>query len=314
MATYTFQPSDFWDSRTPTDQGGYYNHHPLSRIVFTSAARMLTLTVNSTEYSDAISVSRIGIRVNGADYLYVNPGADGSYTFNLLLSRGQKQVEIVASGANKPSTSVLQTFLVSMDADAAFTVQPPQASNRLVIYGDSISVGSGADSHALRGWASLLRRIYPGSVLVEGHGFRKLQDDASTAGARTTMASTLAALNPSKLWIAIGTNDYGIAGTWNAASFGTAYADLLDKFHAAAPGCTIYCQSPIVRTTETANGAGSTLGNYRTQIETACSTRAWTTFVDGSTFMTTASLADGVHPNTAGHVLHYSAVRTQLGL
>jgi phospholipase/lecithinase/hemolysin len=71
----------------------------------------------------------------------------------------------------------------------------------------------------------------------------------------------------------------------------------------------------LLRTTETANGSGSTLGNYRTQIATAVSTRTgFATLVDGTAIMTTASLVDGVHPTTAGHLLYANYVKSILGI
>jgi hypothetical protein len=71
----------------------------------------------------------------------------------------------------------------------------------------------------------------------------------------------------------------------------------------------IYCQTPLVRSVESANGSGSTLGDYRTQIATAVSSRtAFATLVDGTAILTTADLDDGVHPTTAGHAAYAAYV------
>ena len=102
------------------------------------------------------------------------------------------------------------------------------------------------------------------------------------------------------VWLAIGTNDYGLE-TQSAADFGTAYSDLLDKLHADLPAVTIYCQTPIVRTSEVANSFEDTLGAYRTATGTAVGARDYCVLVDGSAFVTTALLDDGVHLTTAGH-------------
>lgn len=140
----------------------------------------------------------------------------------------------------------------------------------------------------------------------------KAEDNPHTS--RAAFVAKVAAASPSKIWLAIGTNDYGL-NKWSAASFGTAYAALLDDLHTALPSATIYCQTPIVRSTETANGSGSTLGNYRTQISTAQSTRTgYAVLVNGATILTTGDLDDGVHPTTAGHATYYAAVKTALGI
>lgn len=114
--------------------------------------------------------------------------------------------------------------------------------------------------------------------------------------------------------MAIGTNDYGL-NRQNATNFGIAYAATLDDLHTALPLARIYCQTPIVRGTETANTFGNTTGDYRSQITTICDARSsWATSVDGSAFLTTSNLADGVHPNTAGHAIYALAVNNVLAV
>lgn len=180
----------------------------------------------------------------------------------------------------------------------------------LLIWGDSISCGVLSSAPQLDAWPLALRRRYPGSVRVESYGGRSLNVDASTATAQAAIAQLLARGNPTDLWICLGVNDYA-GNLWSAASFGTAYAAVLDAIHASAPQARVFCQTPILRSIETANGSGSTLGDYRTQITTACSTRAWTSAIDGtatSRFPSTADLVDGTHPSSAGQRKYADAV------
>ena len=163
--------------------------------------------------------------------------------------------------------------------------------------------------------AMLVRAAYGGNVLVEAWGYRALKDDGTDATARQTFSTRLASYNPSKIWFAIGTNDYGNSnGMWSAADFGTAYADLLDKLHTDIPGATIYCQSPLIRTTETANlNHSNTLDDYRAQISTAAAARSgYCTYVNGKTILSTSDLTDGVHPSTAGHLLWANAIKSAM--
>ena len=301
MATFTLAPTDMWNNGYSANQGSYYQSSPMATAKFTTSARLATIVV----YTDILGNSdgNIGLRVNGADYWWVPAMANGLATLKCLLPRGSKTIEIVAGLQNKPS-AILGTYLVSVtfETDAALTAP---GANEICVYGDSITVGASAEPGVLLGWVARLRQTR--SVIVEGWGYRKLQDDGATSGARQTLVDRIASYAPSIVWIAIGTNDYGLLGGWTAASFGTAYADLLDKLHTALPSAAIYCQTPITRTIETANGAGSTMADYRTQITTAVSTRtAYATLVDGTAW--TIPLADGVHPTTAGHLTYYNGV------
>lgn len=116
-----------------------------------------------------------------------------------------------------------------------------------------------------------------------------------------TLVAFIVAANPKYIWLAIGTNDYGL-NAQSAAAFGAKYAQLLDALHSALPNIPIYAQTPLVRSNESANNFGNTTGDYRTAIGTAVSGRGWATLVDGTTILTTNDLADGVHPHLAGHL------------
>jgi len=189
-------------------------------------------------------------------------------------------------------------------------------SARIVVYGDSIAVGYASTNPATDAWPVLLSADYPGMVRVIAYSGRQLRTDGLTAAWRVNLAQQLVqtamGTNSRRIWLAIGTNDYGVA-QWNSTDFGTAYADLLDQIRALDTTVAVYAQSPLVRTTETANALGSTLPNYRTAISSACTGRSWATFVDGSAILALGDLADGVHPTTAGHVKYKAAVKTALG-
>jgi lysophospholipase L1-like esterase len=163
----------------------------------------------------------------------------------------------------------------------------------------------------------LLRDDYPGSVAVEGYGGRQLYHDAVDGTARAAFVQKVVTQEPDAFLSAIGTNDY-FAASWTAANFGTAYAALLDALHTARPGMAVYLMSPTPRTTETANGVGSTLANYRTQVLTVCAARSsYCTYIDGAAvtgFNTGTDLADPVHLNTGGNLKVENYLKTFFGL
>ena len=281
-----------------------------AHVDFTTSANLLQINGYCTmdvAFPNASQdyIKEIGVYVNGVFHAAVNTTTDGPFTRYVSLPSGSKTVSVVVGPQAVPSTFnsyPLGTFVQSIAADAPMTLANPSAANRLLIYGDSIAVGDAATNPTGNGWAMKVRQsLYPRSVAVEAHGYRSLYEDAFDATARAAFVTKLASFSPSEIWLAIGTNDYGL-NKWNAASFGTAYAALLDDLHTALPSAHIYCQTPIVRTNSGANGSGSTLADYRTQIANAVSTRtAYAELVDGAAILLTSDLSDGVHPSTAGH-------------
>jgi lysophospholipase L1-like esterase len=170
-----------------------------------------------------------------------------------------------------------------------------------LFYGDSITVGADSAVPTSQGYAVLQRYLYGKRVAIDGYGYNALNDDTNTPALETAAIARLATYNPSIIWLAVGTNDYGL-NKWNAVAFGTAYASFLDQLHAAIPSAKIVAQTPIVRVKETANTFGNTTGDYRAQITAACSTRPWVTLVNGLSILSTSDLdSTGVHPSTAGH-------------
>ena len=186
----------------------------------------------------------------------------------------------------------------------------PRHARIVAIYGDSIADGANASLESVHhGYAAKLATSGRGAVLSASYGYRTLNADTPAA-----VVAQLRRANPTDIWIGIGTNDYGLAAQ-SAADFGTDYAAMLDALHAAFPAAKLWAQTPLLRTNETANAFGDTLGAYRTAISTAVSTRAaYTTLVDGSTIIASGDLADGLHPGKVGHAKMAQAVTTNLGL
>ncbi len=303
-----------------TSKNPYIRTSPLARLVYTTDATSVDIDTWNDIYSLFPGETSIGLRIDGVDYATVEPGAAGDQVDTLALGAGTKTIEFIngmqTSPGFGPPANVAGTFIKNLTFNAAATLVTQPTSPRLLVYGDSISVGAFADSPPLEGVWSLVRNEYPGSLIVEGWGYRSLFDDCSNDPKRADFVSHIKGLSPSIIWIAIGTNDYGL-NKWNAATFGTAYAALLDDLHTALPTATIYCQTPLDRGTETANGSGSTMGDYRTQITNASNARSgYCVTVDGTgaSYPGTSLTVDGIHPTTAGHAMYAAAVIAELGL
>lgn len=317
--TETLTPTQWSESRAAVDATTHYESSVFGYLEITTTSMQLEVDSWNDIYSTFSSEVKIGVWVDtGSGFTYhstLTNNAVGAKTHTVSLGQGSKTVRLVTGMQSKPSSDVIGTYVTEVRAAMPMTQDGLSPSNRLLVYGDSIASGAFASNHQSESWIALVRAAYaPDTLAVEAWGYRALYDDAHDATARAAFVSLLASYAPAIIWLAIGTNDYGL-NKWSASAFGTAYAALLDDLHTALPSAAIYCQTPLLRTNEASNGSGSTTGDYRTAIATAQSTRSsYATLVDGTAIMTTASLTDGVHPSTAGHALYASAVQSALGI
>jgi lysophospholipase L1-like esterase len=301
--TYTVQASDLWDNAydNTTDTPRQSNY---ARFVFTTDAGSITVTGSSSIYASYPTYAHLGLRVNGSDQSPLAFTTNGSQNFSVSLgSPGTtKTVELISGLESKP-TVVLGSFInsITYPGTSTFAVATPTAqTSRVLFYGDSITAGGNATNSETTSFVPLLRNTYSHSVMLEAWGYRSLHEDTNTTPLRTALVNRIASSSPAIFWIPIGSNDYGL-NKWSAANFGTAYSALLDDLHTALPSMRIVCQTPFARSSEAANSFGNTLGNYRTQVTTACSNRSYAIIVDDSTLAGTSDMDDGVHPTTAGH-------------
>lgn len=303
---------DFTDTNTVTAQ--YIRSNNNSEVSYVTSATSVIVNLHNTIAS--VYSAKVGVFVDGVYHSALTPSANGISSHTLTLSAGSKTVTLRSGWQSKPSTVIIGTWVTSVYANAAMTRTTPTLSGGLTIYGDSIAAGSESTTPTRDSWAMKTRAsavgVYP--VTNESYGYRSLWDDANTSGLRAALVAAIAVNTPTKIWLAIGTNDYGL-NKWSAASFETKYAALLVDLNAALPAATIYAQTPIVRGNEVANGSGSTLSDYRTAISNAASGKGYVTLVDGTLLMTSGGLVvDGVHPSTAGHATIAAAIKTILGL
>jgi lysophospholipase L1-like esterase len=306
----------------------YIRSSPFARAIITGVD---ATSVKIEAYSDLFAVqptnSEIGVRVNGADHATIAMTEAQTIVSQSLPAGANKTVELIAGAQITSGGSILGTFLNSIRFANDNAVLNVRTSNGLlVVYGDSLSQGADAGSLVLTGWTNQVRAAYAGTLRNEGWGSRSLEDDATGAHGGTATVSALAAQlcvgSPTRIWIAIGTNDYGLAAQ-SAVNFGVDYAALLDAIHVALPACLIYCQSPIQRIAPAGEGnnpfgAGNTLGDYRTQISTAAAARSsYCTYVNGAAAAIVSNAnfdTDGIHLVDAGETQYAAFVKTTLGI
>lgn len=298
---------DLWSNGY--DNTGNPLQSTFSFIRLVTDARQLRVVATTSLYSVDPVYASLGLRINGTDQSPITFSANGQATTTRSLSAGTKTIDITTGPQSRPSSTILGTFLQSFElvGGTSYSVTSPVLSDRLLLYGDSITAGySDSTNNGQKAYGSLLRNAGR-ATMMEAYGYRALKDDATDSVARAAFVSRITGYAPNAIWLAIGTNDYGL-NRWSATSFGTAYAALLDDLHAALPSVPIFCQTPLVRSSEGSNSFTNTLTEYRSQISTICTARPWTTLVDGTQILTTSDLADGIHPSTAGHVKYENFV------
>ena len=318
IPAFSYTPAglaSFTDTGAAINRATHFQTSSYASMDFTTTATVLEVNSHNTLWNVYPDFTNLGVIVDNEYFATVSPTALGSHVARVTLPAGTKEVSIVAGMQATGFVNSPGAFITKVRGNAAMTQVNLTPSNRVVIYGDSIACGQDATPLHEDSWAIQVRRAYyPDSIALEATGGTALWVDCVDATARGVFVAQIVAYAPERIWLAIGTNDYGL-NLWTAANFGTAYAALLDDLNTALPSATIFAQTPLLRSVETANGLGSTLGDYRTQIATAQSTRSsYCTLVDGTAIMTTASLADGVHPTTAGHTLYANYVKTVLGI
>ena len=304
------------DTRTPVRYIDHLDISNLATVSYSTSATRMTVAPWNSIFSTFPDYARIGIDVDGVALEEITLGANGATSHVVNLPPGEKVVTLIAGLQSKPSSTVIGSFFAWVGFNSPVTyVDPGDPVQRFLVYGDSIASGGNSTSAIRDGVWSLLRYYRAGkSTVLESYGYRSLYNDANTSPLRAALVSTIAQYAPATIWLAIGTNDYGL-NKWTAANFQTAYASLLDDLHTALPSAVIYAQTPLTRTNETANGLGNTLGDYRTAIANASAGKGWVTVVDGPSLMASGGLSvDGIHPSTAGHSSYFSAVKTVLGI
>lgn len=331
--TLSVNNSDLWFNIY--DGTGHPKQSAFAEWRFTTNAQIIKITGTTDMEDDKATLNNLGLFVDGvwmAPTLNFLANETRVFTFRLRNDVGDvKTVRVVNSSQVFPTdeTYVQGSYIDSIELQdwfnaPTYTVIPPSDKQKILIYGDSITVGDNASPANRWGWTTMLRNRWgERNVMVEAYGSRSLYEDASDNTARQNFAEKIASCNAEVLWIAIGTNDYGADHNWNATDFGTAYGDLLDKIHAEVPGLIIYCQSPIQRTISGADqtvdegvgSAGSTMAEYRAAIANAVATRtSYCTYIEGANgaIVPFNNTSDGIHPNSTGHRIYAEYVHNVL--
>ena len=309
--THTVQANELWDN-------GYNNttdtprQSPFSRFVFNTNAPRLDLNISST--GGYPTADGFVVRLDGAYYKSVLLRfMSGQQTVGLELPKdGQTHTVEITTSAHFYSGGIKGRFLdsVTYDDTHQFSVVMPVVSDRrVVVIGDSVSMGREADDLVHNGLIGLLRNTYGYSVMSEGAGSTSLRSNTqggSPAGI-TALVNRLVGYSPDTVYIQHALNDYSTAAG-NFASYQTIYTTFIDELHAALPNAHIVCQTMIPAGDADASVStdGYTRDDYRAFVTDVCgdSSRPWALVVDGQAMLERPidfHASNNLHPNTTGH-------------
>ncbi len=322
-----------------SNQAGNSYWSPQDRYDYSSSLARLPLTTSATTivveyYCNTVNPGFVDGAVfeNGRPHTQI-PAANATQLnqTTVTLSAGTKLVEVFSG----PQSGQLSLFIVAVYIPASENVEVirPAGGRTLVTMGDSIQLGSEVTPiwAAVRGMWSLLRNRYPGGVYFEAYGSWRLGVNGtfsfgyvSAAGTlstaagnvliRTQLMQRLRHMQPTEVYIAIGTNDLTVAVA--PADIEVGYAALLDDVHACIPGATIWLQSLLRRAA--AFEAGSAPG-YRAatlnvlaaadpnvvspnNVAGANTRGRYATNIDGLPAVSAANFgSDQLHPNDEGY-------------
>lgn len=321
---YTIPGSMFHDAQKSTD---VYDRGSFARVVFdTAATSRLQWTFRDTGsvWTREFAVLENGTfkavkTVNGSGIVGGNPRFVSS---PVALTAGSKRITLVEGCRDQGGTGpyygdgVTTAKLRAPTSQPITLVAPTRPSTRLLVVGDSISVGIKATVPETDAWPVLIRGIAPAGwgVTSDGWNASSIYDRTMQAAWRAASIARWSALldgtDTNILWFALGTNDWGI-GLWagNTTAYSAHWGTVFDDLMAARPDVTIIAQTPILAVADT---TPSPQQPWREAIVTAASARG-IRYVRGELW-TDIAMADNLHPTTAGYATYAGHVRTELSI
>lgn len=277
---------------------------PFSELhVSTTASKIVLDWTCPTAVFNYPDQNEIALITNGVPEI-VTATVAGNNSKYFAKNAGQKTLQ-VRDGTTIYSSHARVDKIHTNAAATIVTVAAPV--NRLVIFGDSISVGPRTTNPTTEAWVMLVRSAFDGRVTSYGGGGWFLGGIAATPELIVDTVAILTQLLDgtvtNALWLAFGYND--AAGSASAELFQSRYSALLNAVIAAKPGIRIYAQSPIAATNE---DPGTPLPDIRAATAAACVGKAGVTYVDGLSLGVPIG-GDGIHPDTAGSIVYAAAVR-----
>ena len=299
---------------------------------FYTTATSITLLVqqNTTAGPSVVNLPELSIFVDGVFHsTYTVPTSVTPFPPNttVLALDGAAHIVEIWDGPSEQATPVVPVAAVLIgiqDPTGATSVLPAVIpTNKMVVYGDSISLACGSTA-PINGAFQQLRYLtghkWSGRVSFFGTIGRQLFTDRSfdatfvdTATALVALAHEVAPGGIKMIWVQISLNDFVASSYASAAAWGADLATLVAAIHTLDATIPIVLQGAIVAVNENVpNASGYTLPNLRSQMAAvAAANPTFVSYVDASVMIngappvTTGELnVDGYHPTNAGYVTY----------
>jgi lysophospholipase L1-like esterase len=224
------------------------------------------------------------------------PARPGAGTVRLVLGPGPSVVYLPEGMA--PTVTGI--------AGLGGAIAPGPRQRRWLAYGDSITEGWGASAPGRTWLATAARRL---DLEAVNFGY------AGSGRGELVVAEAMAGVPADVITVAFGTNCWGMIAFSEELLEATVRA-FVASVRAGHPRTPIVVVSPIVRpdSETTPNRLGATLAGLRAAYERAVlglgAADAGVTLVPGREIVAPGQLADGIHPDDAGHAALAAAVGT----
>jgi lysophospholipase L1-like esterase len=306
---YSIESSYLGDTIAVTDESDYWGADPWATIKINTDAESIAVDTWETEHS-GFNWHELGAYEDGVYHTSVLHGVQTASDTKQILglegfSSGAKTITVMA-GIQKDASRVGLWLgkTIRVPSGSTFAIDASTNENRVVIIGDSI-VTQDAIPMTEHGWGPQVREGHTtGAITIDAYGTRRFSTEyVDLPGYADDTAERLIGANSNVVVFALGTNDYSSGqahGTWQ-----TNLATWVDAVRVLIPAVEFILLTPVSRVSpavETANGAGSTLQNYRDSMVTVAGSRAWVTTLDGPTICPLAGdyASDGVHLTNQG--------------
>lgn len=321
QATVNTVNSDFSYSLYDIAEGNYNKRSAFATLKFYTSNPTVTFEYYSPlidAMPAALALGRVSIFDENWNYITRLTPTDTPNVQTETLNLGKTGVfyAVESGNTNKgPLYPPIGTYITKASvASGGVEIQTiPSTANRIVVAGDSISVGDGSDQASRYGWQIRLRellRTADWGITSQGYGSLTIYDfvrnDTTQTNAANQALSEFTGATGRKIYIWVaGTNDFGYVTT-DPLQVAPMAAAVWDKIYAADNTAEVILITPLWRSDkDTPKGTGNwVLRDYHDAFMAEAATRAFVTGYDGIPILdpNTDFSADNLHPNNAGHL------------
>ncbi len=301
--------------------GNYYKHNSHAQANFTTSSRYILMCTYVDIYTASADFTVTIYKDSVAHSLITRTGTGVKYHVVDLGDTESKTVRIMPDYSHITSNTFDGIFIQNIiPYDQYFIINENTSLDKYIFITGSIGVGRDATAgYTENGFIGQLREYVSDTHNLAQFSFSGF-DLVEVAGTTPNLTRTMNAIDAvhnnfnHTIGIFIGVNDY-LNASINATTFEGYYNDLLDEINSTYPDDNILAISATVKSTEGANGVGSTLQDYRDAIESASANRTYVRFISGLDLLNdTGQLSDGLHPTQTGHNTMFANLKTALGI